>query len=150
MKRRLSPQQKKALSYQKDRRENFGQNDKASRRRVPLSKAQAQRRLRHKDKQALHDLDAAAEAVPLTRAKPDWRKWPGETLGDNVKGKLRHRRLLDASAGVSPGRARLGPLLNPGHAAITAEKFSASDNEYTRRSGEWLLKVLSATSREQD
>lgn len=98
MNRRLTPQQKKALSCQKDRRENYGQNDKASRRLVPLNKAIAQRRLRHKDRLALRDLDVVAETVPLARAKPDWRKEPGVTLGQNVRGKLRDRIALGMTA----------------------------------------------------
>ncbi len=38
MGRRRSPQEKKALSYAKDRRNEYGENDKSSRRNIPRSK----------------------------------------------------------------------------------------------------------------
>jgi hypothetical protein len=48
MKKRRSPQEKKALSYERDRRNAYGENDKASRKAVPRRKrlrARAARRL---------------------------------------------------------------------------------------------------------
>jgi hypothetical protein len=38
-KRLRSPQEKKALSYELDRRNAYGQNDKAARKAIPLRKA---------------------------------------------------------------------------------------------------------------
>lgn len=120
MKKRRSPQEKKALSYQKDRRENYGENDKAARRLVPLRKAQANRRLRHADKQALADFDAAIEDAPLPPKDRDrFAKWPGITLADEVKGKLWDRKLLQDNPPTGwPGRARLNALKYPERAAI--------------------------------
>jgi hypothetical protein len=61
-----SPQEKKALSYAKDRRNAYGENDKASRKAIPLRKAGENRQDRRKTK---HDLtvlpqldDAAADS----------------------------------------------------------------------------------------
>lgn len=89
---RLTPQEKKRLSLQKDRRESHGQNDKASRRLVPLRKAQAQRRLRRGDKQQIDDAvlaigaeDDTTDAVAPARAKPDFQKWPGKTLEEHIR-----------------------------------------------------------------
>jgi hypothetical protein len=47
-KRRRSPQEKKKLSYERDRVNVYGQNDKASRKRIPKFKASSIRALRHK------------------------------------------------------------------------------------------------------
>jgi len=84
----LTPQEKKALSLQKDRRESHGRNDKASRKLVPLRKAQAQRRLRRADKQqieaVLDDMDAAQTIAP-SRAKPDFVKYEGKTLAEAIE-----------------------------------------------------------------
>ena len=82
----LTPQQKKQLSLRKDRRERYGQNDKASRKLVPLRKAQAQRRVRRADKQMLDRTLALGDAQTLAprRAKPDFIKWPGAALGDDI------------------------------------------------------------------
>ena len=43
-----SPQEKKRLSLDRDRRNTYGQNDKASRKRIPLAKAASRRALRRK------------------------------------------------------------------------------------------------------
>lgn len=111
MKRALIPQQKKVLSYARDRREHYGQNDKAARRLVPLRKAQANRRLRRADRQALLDADAAAEDLPLNRAKPDWQKAPGQILREDVTAKLAERRELDGTPVTGwPGRGRLNRI----------------------------------------
>jgi hypothetical protein len=45
-KRRRSPQEKKKLSYERDRVNVYGQNDKASRKRIPKFKAATKRALR--------------------------------------------------------------------------------------------------------
>jgi hypothetical protein len=52
-KRFRSPQERKALSYAKDRRNTYGENDKASRKAIPLRKAQESRKDRHKVAQDL-------------------------------------------------------------------------------------------------
>ena len=46
-KRRRSPQEKKSLSYERDRVNVYGQNNKATRKRIPKFKAAANRALRH-------------------------------------------------------------------------------------------------------
>lgn len=122
MKKRRSPQEKKALSYQKDRRSDHGQNDKAARRLVPLRKALANRRLRHADKQALADIDAAVDDTPPPPKDRDrFEKWPDQKLGENVAGKLRDRQLLQDNPPTGrPGRARLNALKYPERASSEA------------------------------
>jgi hypothetical protein len=84
-----TPQEKKILSYAKDRRNTYGENSKASRKNIPLSKALASRADRHAQDRAL---DAAAasrgedELVGIEGevrgAKPrQWRKTPDQPLG---------------------------------------------------------------------
>jgi hypothetical protein len=52
-----SPQEKKALSYAHDRRNNFGENDKAARKAIPARKAGENRKVRRKTGQALTVID---------------------------------------------------------------------------------------------
>lgn len=56
-----TPQQKKALSYAKDRRNVYGENDKASRKAIPKRKAEQNRQVRRKAKQRLDNLKHANE-----------------------------------------------------------------------------------------
>lgn len=93
MRRPKTPRQKKDLSLQKDRRNAFGENDKASRKNVPRAKARVNRANRHQDHQALdkalgtpnEDLEDAAEQSLLGRRRKVWRKSPDESLGDFLK-----------------------------------------------------------------
>jgi hypothetical protein len=86
-KRPRSPQEKKALSLQKDRRNRYGENDKASRKAIPAAKARSHRIVRRADKQALADGEDALETVALVRCKPHWRKVPDVPLGEVIAGK---------------------------------------------------------------
>jgi hypothetical protein len=92
-----SPQQKKALSLEKDCRNSFGENDKGSRRIVPLRKAQESRRNRHKNNQAIaviERLDDGAADLTESSARQDvyraggWRKGADVPLGRIVAFKL--------------------------------------------------------------
>jgi hypothetical protein len=53
MRRRLSPQEKKRMSLDKDRRNVYGENDKASRKNIPRAKARVNRVNRRLDTMAL-------------------------------------------------------------------------------------------------
>ena len=70
--KRLTPQEKKIRSYQKDRRNRYGQNDKASRKVIPARKARVNRVFRRDTKQALGlasiDLDHTETALGETQA----------------------------------------------------------------------------------
>ena len=85
-----TPQEKKDLSYAKDRRNTYGENSKYSRKNIPLSKAQANRSERHAQDQALsqvvaltHEDDLTlAEMKAKTTAPRKWQKTPDQPLGD--------------------------------------------------------------------
>ena len=59
-KKRLTPQEKKILSYQKDCQNSYGENDKGSRKSIPKRKALANRKIRLSGKS---DLKAEVEGL---------------------------------------------------------------------------------------
>jgi hypothetical protein len=90
---RRMPQQDKQLSYAKDRRNNYGQNDKSSRTSIRLRKRLVNRANRHHDQQVLNgvasidDAEVIEQKLLATRRKR-WRKSPDLALGAHVKGTL--------------------------------------------------------------
>ncbi len=95
-----SPQQKKALSLEKDHRNTYGNNDKAARKLVPLRKAKEIRSDRHKNNQAIaviERLDEDAAELAESSARQDvhraggWRKGADDSLGEVVARKLEKR-----------------------------------------------------------
>nr|AIA13733.1 hypothetical protein [uncultured bacterium]AIA14923.1 hypothetical protein [uncultured bacterium] len=94
-----TPQEKKALSYEKDRRNNYGENDKASRKNIPLQRAKSHRAYRKKVSEAVHAVLSAGdeeqreleESRALSVKKPDWKKSPDEPLGEIVKHQMEWR-----------------------------------------------------------
>ena len=103
-KRRRSPAEKKALSYKKDCRNSFGENDKASRKDIPLSKAKGHRADRRKASASLGtyaELDEEAAnllenglANDIDRCKR-WKKSPDRPLGEHVVGQEKKREFRD-------------------------------------------------------
>ena len=95
MRRRKSPQEKKRLSLGKDRRNAFGENDKASRTAIPRRKASVNRANRRGDSTALagavgvpdEAVDAEIEQRLLGRRRKVWRKWPDQPLGEAIERK---------------------------------------------------------------
>jgi hypothetical protein len=94
-----TPQEKKRLSYEKDRRNNYRENSKSSRKNIPLNKRIEVRAHRHVAKQALAediaegDLDATREAEARQEGTrhPFWQKWPDTPLGEMVEARLEGR-----------------------------------------------------------
>jgi hypothetical protein len=97
--RRKTPQQKKAESYAKDRRNAYRNSDKAARSAIPKRRQQRNQAERRLAKQELGGTAAAADEsrvdsmlsqVRLERLKA-WKKTPDEPLGRVLarKGKLR-------------------------------------------------------------
>jgi hypothetical protein len=86
---RRSPRAKKALSYAKDRRNAYGENDKSSRKNIPLRKRLVNRANRHAAQQQLREASGLADAecaerveVRLRGTRPKvWRKRPDLPLG---------------------------------------------------------------------
>lgn len=81
MKRKLTPQEKKRLSYVRDRRNGYGQNAKASRKAIPLKKRLINRAYRRNTQQlasqipqvCTEEMDALEQSVHVARRK-NWRK----------------------------------------------------------------------------
>jgi hypothetical protein len=95
-----TPQEKKALSLTRDRRNTYGNNQKAARKAIPLRKALENRRNRHKNNQAISQvekLDDARLDLVESSARQDvyraggWAKAPDEPLGDAIA-QAEHRR----------------------------------------------------------
>lgn len=100
MRRRRTPQEKKRLSLAKDRRNAFGENDKASRKAIPRRKAAVNRANRRGDSTALagavgtpdDEVGDAVEQRLLGRRRKVWRKWPDQPLGEALEEKRSRRQ----------------------------------------------------------
>ncbi|MGW5717825.1 hypothetical protein ACWEVP_16790 [Amycolatopsis sp. NPDC003865] len=98
MKRR-TPQEKKRLSYLKDRRDAYGENAKSTRKNVPRGKAHARRANRARESLVLRAATGnpdevraeAAELRLLGKRRRVKRKWADTTLAEYVEWKLEHR-----------------------------------------------------------
>lgn len=100
MKRR-SPQEKKALSYAKDRRNTYGENDKSSRKAIRVNKRLPHRADRHREHRLLGAVTGAyddvraeqADSAPPRRAGR-WRKLADAPLAETVIHRLQRRARL--------------------------------------------------------
>jgi hypothetical protein len=94
-----TPQEKKALSYAKDCRNTYMENDKSSRKNIPLRKAGVNRVYRKKINQILQQIssDIDLEKADLLENKArsikreDWKKCADEPLGKVVERQLENR-----------------------------------------------------------
>ena len=95
-----TPQERKRLSYAKDRRNSYGENDKASRKLIPLRKARENRGNRRKAKQLsgnMNRMDDADADLAQNSLVSDiervggWRKGTDTPLGICVASQLRAR-----------------------------------------------------------
>lgn len=99
MMKEKTPQEKKALSYAKDRRNTYGQNDKASRNSIPKRKAEVNRSYRKRISDTLKavvgpiDLEVADKVEAQTRSikRSEWKKYPDTALGGVVEKNLESR-----------------------------------------------------------
>jgi hypothetical protein len=106
--RRKTPQEKKRLSYLKDRRDDYGENAKSTRKNLPRGKAFARRANRARESLALRAAtgvpdEARAEAAELRllgRRRRVKHKWADTTLAEYVEWKLERR------AGRENGQAK--------------------------------------------
>ena len=90
LKHRRTPKEKKRLSLAKDRRNDYCENDKSSRKNIPRSKKLANRSVRRGDKQDLATDAEHAEGVLPLRLKKRWRKSPDSPLRVHI---ARQKRL---------------------------------------------------------
>lgn len=96
---RRSPQEKKQLSYDRDRRNSYGENDKASRKSIPRNKSRVNKANRRLDHEALQrsrglrqpEAEDATEQRLRGRTRKSWRKWPDSTLREVLQRKLGRR-----------------------------------------------------------
>ena len=87
------------MSYEKDRRNSYGENDKSSRKAIPLQKRLVHRANRHADRRLLDaatgpvdELRAeAAEHRALGKRRQRWAKVPDEPLGTYLAWKAERR-----------------------------------------------------------
>ncbi|MDX8055380.1 hypothetical protein SK571_38910 [Lentzea sp. BCCO 10_0798] len=96
---RRSPQEKKALSYARDARNSYGQNDKASRKAIARRKrvnVRADRRREHVVLVQGFPDDIESELKRERLPSKRWRKFADAPLADVVTDKLRWR----AAAGI--------------------------------------------------
>lgn len=99
--KRRSPQEKKRLTYSRDRRNWFGENDKGSRKIIARRKRHRHRAERHSVRQELAaaagpaDEDTGAfvqdRVLPRPRQGSRWRKMPDVPLGSYVASRLQRR-----------------------------------------------------------
>jgi hypothetical protein len=96
-----TPQEKKALSYEKDCRNTYGENDKSSRKNIPLRKAKANRSDRKKLNDVLHkvkkvkDIEVieSFENEVLSVKRNQWKKYPDKPLGQVIERQIERREL---------------------------------------------------------
>lgn len=101
---RRTPQEKKALSYARDRRNDYGESTTAARKAIPLRKRLVNRANRHRAQQDLvaatgrpdSELADAAEQRLGGRRPKIWRKWRDAPLGEIVDWQLRRRAAKQA------------------------------------------------------
>ncbi|HRA46035.1 MAG TPA: hypothetical protein PKX29_13170 [Phycicoccus sp.] len=87
---RKTPHEKGALSLGKDRPNTYGENDKASRKGIPLAKARVNRANRRQDAQLLGSATGAADLATGAsvddrvkgRRRKVWRKQPDSLLSE--------------------------------------------------------------------
>jgi hypothetical protein len=125
----VTPQEKKRLSYERDRRNTYGENDKSSRKNIPRHKRQVSRVARRSASVALVGLRGRVDTLGVVEASGDlgvvdggpvdrveqriagrrparFRKWPDEPLGDVVADQL-SRRVEADPAGAAAADARI-------------------------------------------
>jgi hypothetical protein len=108
---RLTPQQKKKHSLEKDHYNKYGQSDKAARRIVPLRATKGRRAVRHMAnvavKQASLQIDVDAEntqeALAIAKEKSRWAKHPSPKLKDLIA-YHQERRIADFGRKKRNGR----------------------------------------------
>jgi hypothetical protein len=108
---RRSPQDKKALSYARDRRNDYGENAKSSRKNIPRAKANAKRNERREQNQAVRaavgagseERLVAAEMAATTPQKRRWKKLADIPLGEYLSNKRASRKLVEIEPGDDAG-----------------------------------------------
>jgi|GEM_PF-1331831 hypothetical protein len=90
MAKRKSPPEKKILSYEKDRRNTYGENSKASRKGVRRRKSWVNRTFRHAAQQRLRltdTQDSSGDNPVDSLRREHWKKQPDTALGEILDAK---------------------------------------------------------------
>lgn len=93
MKPRKTPQEKKRLSYQKDCRNSYGENDKASRKAIRKRKSWVNKSYRRTINQVLQNSTNLEESNEKLQNKikevkrKNWKKHPDTPLGEYLREK---------------------------------------------------------------
>lgn len=113
-----TPQEKKQLSYARDRRNVYGEAPHGARKNIPLRKALRNRANRHAANEAvaylgptpIEDLADELESRLHHRAPQEWEKYPDEPLGKVVANKARKRKIMRDYGGREALRFRAAPI----------------------------------------
>ena len=105
--KRKSPQEKKKLSYERDRRNCYGEAPHAARKSIPLRKALRNRANRHYQNQQLNyqgpipdeDFVDELELMIYHRVPQEWEKYPDAPLCEVVAKKSRERDIMRKHGG---------------------------------------------------
>jgi hypothetical protein len=105
--RRRTPQEKKKLSYERDRRNCYGEAPHGARKSIPLRKALRNRANRHYQNQHLdycgpapdQELADELESLMHHRVPRDWEKYPDAPLKEVVSRKLSEREMMRTQGG---------------------------------------------------
>lgn len=95
--RKRTPQEKKKLSYERDRRNVYGEAPHAARKNIPLQKALRNRANRHLANRELaiqgptppEEISEELESRVHQKAPKDWKKYPDTLLGEVLAKKSR-------------------------------------------------------------
>src|SRR5262245_26653740 len=115
--RKRTPQEKKHLSYKRDRRNVYGEAPHSARRKIPLRKAQRNRVDRRVANEAVaylgptpsDDLADEIESRVHHHAPQEWEKYPDAPLGRVVADKARKRKIMREHGGREALRFRARP-----------------------------------------
>lgn len=101
MKPKKTPQEKKKLSYEKDRRNDYGENNKSSRKAIKKRKSWVNQTYRRSIKQTIkttvtladEEIENIDPKIKEVKRK-DWKKIPDKPLGEYLKekGKLKKKK----------------------------------------------------------
>lgn len=154
----MTPQEKKRLSLLKDRRNCFGQNDKASRKSIRFRKRWLNRGYRKSEHQALRSEDVdAMEQELLDIKRKQWRKMPDTPLGRVIQGNrardlkwrfcqksTRNPDLLDCLQAFLLAQGVQGGQLSATMKCARKMVFDVSSSEGKRDSGAafWIAEFL--------
>ena len=102
-----TPQEKKRLSYEKDRRNSYGESPHAARKAIPKRKTDRNRANRHNEDQPLRMLSGTADEEQAEfaesrlhhKAPKNWNKYPDKKLAETVRKKLERRRRIETAGG---------------------------------------------------